>query len=63
MISPIQEEWEMDTVSNSPTLIYEGNITCITQLIERYIKVGRTKHLSPKLFFTHDIPKEGKINI
>ena len=28
-----------------------------------YIKGDRTKHISPKLFFTHDLQKEGKINV
>ena len=39
--------------------------TChhIAQLKEGYIKGDRTKHISPKFFFTHDLQKNGDINI
>ena len=37
------------------TIIYENNTTCIAQLKEGYIKGDRTKHISPKFFFTHDL--------
>ena len=30
---------------------------------EGYIKGDRTKHISPIFFFTHDLQKNGKINI
>ena len=45
------------------TIIYEDNTTCISQLKEGYIKRDRTKHISPKFFFTHDLQKNGDINI
>jgi len=45
------------------TIIYEDNIACIAQLKEGYIKGDRTKHTSPKFFFTHDLWKNGDINI
>ena len=28
-----------------------------------YIKGDRTKHISPKLFFTHDLQKKGDIDV
>ena len=28
-----------------------------------YIKGDRTKHISPKFFFTHDLEKKGEINV
>ena len=46
-----------------PTIIYEDNTACITQAKEGYIKGDRTKHISPKLFFTHDLQKNGDIDI
>ena len=46
-----------------PTTIYEDNAACIAQTKEGYIKGDRTKHISPKLFFTHDLQKTGDINI
>ena len=48
---------------NNATIIYEENIACIAQLKEGYIKGDRTKHMSPKFFFTHDLQKNNDINI
>nr|ACY01923.1 hypothetical protein [Beta vulgaris] len=62
MIKNIQEECGMEIITTNPT-IYEDNTACITQVSEGYIKADRIKHLSPKLFFTHDLQKEGTINI
>ncbi|XP_074297334.1 secreted RxLR effector protein 161-like [Silene latifolia] len=47
----------------APTVLYEDNATCIGQLKEVYIKGDRTKHISPKFFFTHDLQKSGDINV
>ncbi|XP_074318476.1 secreted RxLR effector protein 161-like [Silene latifolia] len=47
----------------APTLLYEDNARCIAQLKEGYIKGDRTKHISPKFFFTHDLQKSGDINV
>lgn len=46
-----------------PTILYEDNAACIAQLKGGYIKGNRTKHISPKLFFTHDLEKEGDIEV
>jgi hypothetical protein len=35
-----------------PTIIYEDNKPCIEQLAAGYIKGDKTKHISPKFFFT-----------
>jgi hypothetical protein len=45
------------------TIIYEDNTSCIAQLKEGYIKGYRTKHISPKFFFTRDLQKNGDISI
>ena len=63
MIDNIQGECGMKRVTENPTIIYEDNSACISQVTEGYIKGDRTKHLSPKLFFTHDLQKEGKIDV
>ena len=47
----------------TPTVIYEDNIACNSQLKEGYIKGDRTKHISPKFFFTRDLQKDGEIDI
>ncbi|KAL0347471.1 UNVERIFIED_CONTAM: Secreted RxLR effector protein [Sesamum calycinum] len=46
-----------------PTILYEDNATCIAQLKEGYIKGDRMKHISPKFFFTHDLQKNGDIDV
>ena len=46
-----------------PTILYEDNTTCIAQLKAEYVKGDRTKHISPKFFFTHDIQERGVIDI
>ena len=47
----------------TPTILYEDNTACIAQLKEGYIKGDRTKHISPKFFFTHGLQKNGNIDI
>ena len=46
-----------------PTVLYKENIACIAQVKQGYIKGDRTKHISPKFFFTRDLQKDGEINI
>ena len=45
------------------TVIYEDNVKCIAQQKEGYIKRNRTKHISLKFFFTHDLQNDGEIDI
>ena len=41
-------------VNKNPTILYEDNAACISQLREGYIKSDRTKHIPPRLFsYTH----------
>ena len=47
----------------SPTIIYEDNAACITQMQTGYIKSNITKHISPKLFYPHELQQNGEINI
>ena len=46
-----------------PKTLYEDNAACIAQLNGEYIKGDRTKHISPKFFFTHDLQQQGEINV
>jgi len=48
---------------NPPITLYEDNTACIAQLKGGYIKGDRTKHISPKFFFTHDLQKNGEIDV
>ncbi|KAE8780327.1 retrotransposon protein, putative, Ty1-copia subclass [Hordeum vulgare] len=47
----------------SPTIIYEDNAACIAQMQMGYIKSNITKHISPKLFYPHELQKNGEIDI
>lgn len=47
----------------TPTTLYEDNVTCIVQLKGGYIKRDRTKYISPKFFFTHDLQNNSDIEV
>ena len=49
--------------TKTPTILYEDNVACIAQLKGGYIKGDQTNHISPKFFFTHDLPQSGEINV
>ena len=59
----IQETCGLSSQKDTPTILYEDNAACIAQLKGGYIKGDRTKHISPKLFFTHDLEENGDICI
>jgi hypothetical protein len=47
----------------SPTIIYEDNVVCITQMQLEYVKSNVTKHITLKLFYPHEFQVNGKISI
>jgi hypothetical protein len=47
----------------SPTIIYEDNVACVAHLQTCYIKINYTKHISPKLFYPHELQGNGEISI
>ncbi|XP_059310302.1 uncharacterized protein LOC132061519 [Lycium ferocissimum] len=57
----IRERCGLKCDTKTPTALYEDNVACISQLKGGFIKGDRTKHISPKLFFTHDLQKNGDI--
>jgi hypothetical protein len=42
----------------SPNIIDEDNDACVVQMQMRYIKTNYTKHISPKLFYPHQLHKK-----
>ena len=44
-------------------ILYEDNAACIAQLKGGFIKGDRMKHISPKLFYTHNLQKNGDIDV
>jgi hypothetical protein len=51
------------SIVDTPTITYEDNAACVAQMQTGYIKNNMTKHISPKFFYTHELQKEGKMNI
>ena len=55
MIHHIQESCGLSSVKDKPTILFEDNAACIAQIKGSYIKGDRTKHISPKFFYTHEL--------
>ena len=58
MIQHIQESCVLPSIKDNPTTLFEDNTACIAQ-----IKGDRTKHISPKFFYTHELQKSGEIDV
>ena len=63
MIQHIRKSCGLSSIKNKPTVLYEDNAACIVQAKGRYIKGNRTKHISPKFFYTHELQNNGEINV
>ena len=62
MIHLIREKCDLKC-DKVPTILYEDNAACIAQLKGGFIKGDRTKHTSSKLFYIHELQKNGDINV
>jgi hypothetical protein len=58
----VQNACGINTV-NSLTIIFEDNAACVAQIQTGYVKSNITKHISPKLFFTHELQKKEEISV
>ena len=63
MIQHIQESCGLPFSKDNPITLFEDNTACIAQIKGEYIKGDRTKHISPKFFYTHEIQKNGEIDV
>ena len=63
VIQHIRESCGLSSIKNEPTVLYEDNAACIVQVKGGYIKGDRTKHISPKFFYTHELQNSGEINV
>jgi hypothetical protein len=48
-------------VLETPTIIFDDNSACVTQMESGYIKSNMTKHIIPKLFYPHELKKIEKL--
>ena len=51
----------MSSIKDNLTVLFEDNATYIAQIRGGYIKGDRTKHISPKFFYTHELQKNGDV--
>ena len=63
MIQHIQESCGLPSIKDNLTTLFEDNVACIAQIKRGYIKGDRTKHISPKFFYTHELQKSGEIDV
>ena len=63
MIHHIQESCGLSFVKDNPTTLFKDDAMCIAQIKGDYIKGDRTKHISPKFFYTNELQKNGEIDV
>jgi hypothetical protein len=62
VINHIQVSYDIEPIE-SPIIIYKNNATYITQIQSGYVKNNVTKHITPKLFYSHKLRVNEEINI
>jgi len=62
MINHIQHSCDIGSITK-PMIIYEDNSACVAQMNAGYIKSNITKHIAPKLFYPHELQKNGDRNL
>ena len=63
MIQHIRESCGLSSITNNPIVLYEDKVVCIAQIKGGYIKGDQTMHISPKFFYTHELQKNGEIDV
>jgi hypothetical protein len=62
VINHIQVSYGIESIG-SPIIIYEDNAACIDQMQSVYVKNNVTKHITPKIFYPHELQVNGEISI
>ena len=62
VINHIQSSCNIEPIGSS-TIIYEDNAACVAQMQSGYVKSNVTKHITPKLFYPHQLQESGEISI
>ena len=63
MIQHIRESCGLSSIKGDSIILFEDNDACIAQITGGYIKEDRTKHISPKFFYTYEPQKSGEIDV
>ena len=53
----------MTPINSSHIIIYEDNVACVAQVMGRYIKRDKTKHISPEFFYTHELQESRQVDV
>jgi hypothetical protein len=61
VINHIQVSYGIEP-TGSPTIIYKDNAACVAQMQLGYVKSNVTKHITPKLFYPHELQINGEIS-
>ena len=63
MIQHIQETCELPSIKGNPTVLHEDSDACIAQIKGGFIKGEKTKHISHKFFYTHELQKKDETDV
>ena len=63
IVQHIRSTCGLSPATSIPTKIYEDNVACIAQVKGGFIKGDRTKHISPKFFYTHELQQNKEVDI
>ena len=55
MIQHIRELCVLPFIKGGLTILFEDNVACIAHITRGYIKGDKTKHISLKFFYTHEL--------
>ena len=63
MIQHIQEPCGLPSIRSNAIVLHEDNDACIAQIKGGFIKGDKTKPISPKFFYTHELQKKCEIDV
>ena len=63
IIQNIQETCGLPSIRGNATKLHEDNVACIAQIKWGFIKGDRTKRISHKFFYTHELQEKGEIDV
>ena len=63
MIQHIQETCGLPSIRGNATKLHEANTACIAQITGGFIKGEKTKHISHKFFYTHELQKQDETDV
>ena len=53
----------LPSIKDGSITLFEGNAACIAHIKGGYIKGDKTKHISSKFFYTHELQRSNEIDV